>query len=105
MASRPHHRNFMLVWLLVALLPLLTEAFMYHPSMYGSNTNYAASQKTTVPKSQKEKLQNPWLWISIAAFSACMYYCLKVSFEGRWRQVCGSDDAYQGAGGQFGGGR
>ena len=75
-----------------ALLPILSEAFMHHPGMYGNNYSNSETTKTTKePKTQAEKLKDPWLWVAVIAFGICMYFCLKISFTGRWRQVCGSD--------------
>ena len=72
--------------LVIVLLPLLTEAFIHHPGMYGGhNSNSESSGTKAAPKTQAEKLKDPWLWVSIVAFSACMIWCLNTSFEGRWR--------------------
>ena len=85
-SSRPKFSTLLLM-LVMTLLPLLAEAFIHNPGMYGNNYgSYTTSSYTPKPvKTQKEKLRNPWLWVSIAAFGACMYFCLKISFQGRWR--------------------
>ena len=72
-----------------ALLPFVTEAFIHSPGMYGGYGNSYSSTTYTEPETQKEKLQNPWLWVCVVLFSICMYYCLKTSFNNKWVKVCG----------------
>ena len=81
-------------------------AFVHSPAMYGG---YGSHQQTyTEPKTQEEKLEDPMLYVWIVLFSICMFLCLRVSFRGEWRQVCGrmgcgSDDDYaQMPGGAYG---
>ena len=84
----------MFILLAASLMPLLSEAFMHHYGMHNNNNyNNNSSRETTTKekKTQAEKLQNPWLWVAIIAFSICMFYCLRISMDGRWKQVCGSE--------------
>ena len=83
-----------LLVLVATLLPLISEAFMHHPGMYGSGMgNNNSEKKEKVTKTQAEKLKDPWLWVCIVLFSVCMFYCLRISMQGRWRTVCGQDDS------------
>ena len=76
-----------------ALLPFLTEAFIHHPGMYGYGNSYSSSSTTyTEPKTQAEKLQDPWLWVCVVLFSICMVWCLNTSFKGKWMKVCGDEE-------------
>ena len=104
-------RALLLMMMAATLLPLLSEAFMHHPGMYGGN-HYGNESSSTraAPKTQAEKLRDPWLWVAVIAFSGCMWYCLKISMEGRWKECCGGGndgdqyqqpDPYQSSGGGF----
>ena len=73
--------------IVAAILPILIEAFIHHPGMYGGgyHNDSSESKSTTIPKTQAEKLKDPWLWVCVIAFSICMFFCLRISIAGRWR--------------------
>ena len=76
-----------------AALPVVTEAFIHHPGMYGGyGHSYSSSTTYTEPETQAEKLQDPWLWVCVVLFSICMYWCLSTSFKGKWMKVCGDEE-------------
>ena len=73
------------------ILPLMSEAFIHHPGMYGgSHYSQNSSTSTKETKTQAEKLKDPWLWVTVAAFSVCMFFCLRISIKGQWRRCYGS---------------
>ena len=78
----------MLCLLVVAMLPLLTEAFFMSPGLFGGSSLGGSSKEASTekkkPKSQAEKLESPWLWITVVAFTVAMLSCLRISFQGKW---------------------
>ena len=78
----------------VALLPLLSEAFMHTPGMYGghnNSNNESTTSSTKATSTQAQKLANPWLWVAIVAFGICMFFCLRTSLNGDWKRLCGQE--------------
>ena len=86
--------------LVMVMLPYMALAFFATPGLWGGSglgsSGHDESSKKEPPKSQEEKLTDPWRWVSVVAFSVAMIFCLRVSFQGRWKKVCGVDDLESG---------